>query len=93
MNMIDKMQDQLVSKNIIANSDKVPISPVTSHPENIGTFNNTMRDQIKHIIDRQVEIKPDMKFKIEDLLSKYKECESNDKFCQSGRQLLLLKKM
>ena len=50
-----------------------------------------MRDQIKHIIDRQVEVKPDMKMKIEDLLNQYKDCDSNDKFCQSGRQLLLLK--
>jgi hypothetical protein len=93
MDMIDKMQDQLVSKNIISNLEKVPVNPVTSHPENIGTFNNTMRDQIKHIIDRQVEVKPDMKMKIEDLLNQYKNCDSNDKFCQSGRQLLLLKKM
>jgi hypothetical protein len=93
MDMIDKMQDQLISKNIISNLEKVPVNPVTSHPENIATFNNTMRDQIKHIIDRQVEVKPDMKMKIEDLLSQYKDCDSNDKFCQSGRQLLLLKKM
>ena len=93
MDMIDKMQDQLVSKNIISNLEKVPVNPVASHPENIGTFNNTMRDQIKHIIDRQVEVKPDMKMKIEDLLNQYKDCDSNDKFCQSGRQLLLLKKM
>ena len=93
MDMIDKMQDQLISKNIISNLEKVPVNPVTSHPENIATFNNTMRDQIKHIIDRQVEVKPDMKMKIEDLLNQYKDCDSNDKFCQSGRQLLLLKKM
>jgi hypothetical protein len=93
MDMIDKMQDQLVSKNIISNSDKVPVNPVASNPENIGTFNNTMREQIRQIIDRQVEVKPDMKTKIEDLLGKYKECDSNDKFCQAGRQLILLKKM
>jgi hypothetical protein len=93
MDMIDKMQDQLVSKNIISNTEKVPVNPVASHPENIGTFNNTMRDQIRQIIDRQVEVKPDMKTKIEDLLGKYKDCDSNDKFCQAGRQLILLKKM
>jgi hypothetical protein len=52
-----------------------------------------MRNQIRHIIDRQEEIKPSMKNKIEDLLGKYKDCDSNDKFCQSGRQLLLLKKL
>ena len=93
MDMIDKMQDQLISKKIISNSDKVPVNPVSGNPENIGTFNNTMRDQIKQIIDRQVEVKPDMKTKIEDLLGKYKDCDSNDKFCQSGRQLILFKKM
>jgi len=93
MDMIDKMQDQLVSKNIISNTEKVPVSPVTSHPENIGTFNDTMRGQIRQIIDRQVEIKPVMKNKIEDLLGKYQNCDSNDKFCQAGRQLILLKKI
>ena len=93
MNMIDKMQDQLVSNNIISNSEKVPVSPVTSHPENIGMFNDTMRDQIKHIIDRQVDVKPDMKAKIENLLTQYKDCDSNDKFCQSGRKLLMIRKM
>jgi hypothetical protein len=93
MNMIDKMQDQLVSKNIISNTEKIPVNPVTSHPQNIETFNNTMRDQIKHIIDRNVDIKPNMKTKIEDLLGQYKNCDSNDQFCQAGRQLLLIKKM
>ena len=92
MDMIDKMQDQLVSKNIISNSEKVPVNPVTSHPENMGSFNNTMRDQIKHIIDRNVDIKPSMKSNIDNLLGQYKDCDSNDKFCQSGRQLLLIKK-
>ena len=93
MSMIDKMQDQLVSNNIISNSEKVPVNPVTSHPENIGMFNDTMRDQIKHIIDRQVDVKPDMKMKIENLLGQYKDCDSNDKFCQSGRKLLMIRKM
>ena len=93
MNMIDKMQDQLIDKNIISNTDKVPVNPVASHPQNIETFNNTMRDQIKHIIDRRVEVKPTMKTKIENLLSKYQNCDSNDTFCHAGRKLLLIKKM
>ena len=93
MNMIDKMQDQLINKNIISNTDKVPVNPVASNPQNIETFNNTMRDQIKHIIDRRVEVKPMMQTKIENLLSKYQDCDSNDKFCQAGRKLLLIKKM
>ena len=93
MNMIDKMQDQLISQNIISNTEKVPVNPVISNPQNIETFNNTMRDQIKHIIDRQVEVKPNMKTKIENLLSQYKDCDSNDQFCSAGRKLLLIKKM
>ena len=93
MNMIDKMQDQLISQNIISNTEKVPVNPVISNPKNIETFNNTMRDQIKHIIDRQVEVKPNMKIKIENLLSQYKDCDSNDQFCNAGRKLLLIKKM
>ena len=93
MNMIDKMQDQLIDKNILSTTEKVPVNPVASHPQNIETFNNTMRDQIKHIIDRRVEVKPMMKTKIENLLNKYQNCDSNDKFCQAGRKLLLIKKM
>ena len=93
MNMIDKMQDQLIDKNILSTTEKVPVNPVASHPQNIETFNNTMRDQIKHIIDRRVEVKPMMKTKIENLLNKYQNCDSNDTFCQAGRKLLLIKKM
>jgi len=93
MNMIDKMQDQLIDKNIISNTDKVPVNPVAGHSQNLETFNNTMRDQIKHIIDRRVEVKPMMQTKIENLLSKYQDCDSNDKFCHAGRKLLLIKKM
>ena len=42
MNMIDKMQDQLIDKNIISNTDKVPVNPVASHPQNIETFNSNI---------------------------------------------------
>jgi hypothetical protein len=59
----------------------------------MGLFNNTMRDQIKHIIDRNVDINSNTKNKIDNLLSQYKECDSNDKFCNSGKKLILLKKM
>ena len=91
MEMIDKMQNQLADKNIISNSDKVPVNPVASNPENIKTFNNTMRDQIRHIIDKKVEINPNMKVKIEDLLGQFKDCDSNDKFCHDRRKIILLK--
>jgi hypothetical protein len=93
MDMIDKMQDNLVDNKIIDNSEKVLITPVASNPENMNAFNNTMREQIRHIIDRNVDINPGVKNKIEDLLSQYKECDSNDKFCNAGRKLILLKKM
>jgi hypothetical protein len=93
MGMIDKMQDNLVDNKIIDNSEKVLVTPVASHPENMGAFNNTMRDQIKYIIDRNLDINPNTKNKIENLLSQYKECDSNDEFCNAGRKLILLKKM
>jgi hypothetical protein len=93
MSMIDKMQDKLISKNIISNSEKVPVNPVASHPENIASFNNTMRDQIRNIIDRQTEIKPNLKNKLDTLLNKYQNCDSNDEFCQAGRKLIMIKKI
>lgn len=93
MDMIDKMQDNLVQNKIIDDSEKVLITPVASNPENMNAFNNTMREQIRHIIDRNVDINPSTRNKIEDLLTKYQECDSNDKFCNAGRKLILLKKM
>lgn len=91
MDMIDKMQNNLVDNKIIDNSEKVLVTPVTSHPENMATFNNTMRDQIKHIINRNIDINTTTKNKIENLLSQYKECDSNDTFCNAGKKLILLK--
>lgn len=93
MDMIDKMQDNLVDNKIIDNSEKVLVTPVASHPENMGAFNDTMRDQIKHIINRNLDINPNTRNKIENLLSQYKECDSNDEFCSAGKKLILLKKM
>ena len=73
MNSIDKMQDKLVDDKIINNSEKVLITPVINNPENIGYFNDTMRDQIHNIIDRNNNnIKPHIKTKIESLIAQYK---------------------
>jgi hypothetical protein len=98
MNMIDRMQDNLISNNVIDPSEKIPVTPVVNNPENIKTFNNTMRDQIRHIIDRKVEdINPNMKQKIEKLLEQYSDTDCNDirnsntEFCKSGAKILLLK--
>jgi hypothetical protein len=93
MKMIDKMQDKLVSKNIISNSEKVPVNGITNNPDNMGMFNDTMREQIKQIIDRRVEVNNETKTNIQNLLEKFKDCDSNDKFCTAGRKLILLKKL
>lgn len=93
MDMIDKMQDNLVSNKVLTDSEKVLITPVASNPNNMNAFNDTMRNQIQHIIDRQPDINPNIKTKIEDLLKQYKTCDSNDEFCKSGREILLLKKI
>jgi hypothetical protein len=93
MDMIDKMQDNLVSNKVLTDSEKVLVTPVASNPDNMNAFNDTMRNQIKHIIDRQVDINPSTKSKIENLLKQYQTCDSNDEFCKSGREILLLKKI
>jgi len=93
MDMIDKMQDNLVSNKVLTDSEKVLVTPVASNPDNMNAFNDTMRNQIKHIIDRQVDINPNTKSKIENLLKQYQTCDSNDEFCKSGREILLLKKI
>jgi hypothetical protein len=92
MNMIDKMQNKLVNNKILNESDKIPVSPVISHPENMGVFNDTIRGQIQQIIDRNVDINPNIKTQIQNLLGQYKTCESNDTFCKKGRELLLIRK-
>ena len=93
MDTIDKMQDNLVSNKVLTDSEKVLITPVASNPDNMNAFNDTMRNQIKHIIERQVDINPNTKSKIENLLKQYQTCDSNDEFCRSGREILLLKKI
>ena len=93
MDMIDKMQDNLVSNKVLTDSEKVLITPVASTPDNMNAFNDTMRNQIKHIIERQVDINPNTKSKFENLLKQYQTCDSNDEFCKSGREILLLKKI
>lgn len=93
MEMIDKMQDNLVSNKIIDEAEKVPVAPVINHPGNIESFNNTMRDQIKHIIDRRIDLNNGTKNKITNLLKQYQGCPDNDQFCNSGKRLIVLKKM
>lgn len=93
MDMIDKMQNNLANNKIIDETEKVLITPVASNPDNMNAFSNTMRDQIKQIIDRQLDLSPNTKSKIENLLQQYRECDSNDTFCKAGREILLLKKL
>jgi len=93
MDMIDKMQDNLVNNKVLTDSEKVLVTPVASNPDNMNAFNDTMRNQIRHIIERQVDINPGTKSKIENLLKQYQTCDSNDEFCKSGREILLLKKI
>ncbi len=93
MDMIDKMQGNLVENKILSDSERVLVTPVASNPDNINAFNDTMRNQIRHIIDRQVDINPGTRSKIENLLKQYQKCDSNDEFCKSGREILLLKKI
>jgi len=84
MNMIDKMQDTLIDNKVMDNSDKIPVHPVTSHPKNIDTFNNTMKKQITNIVDSQSIIKPKLKTSIDKVLTKYRDCtESNALCCKS----------
>lgn len=92
MNMIDKMQNNMADNKILSDSEKVLVTPVASNPENINAFNDTMRNQIRHIIDRQVDINPGTKNNIENLLQQYRGCEGNDSFCKAGRDILLLNK-
>ena len=84
MNMIDKMQDQLIDNKVMDNSDKIPVHPVTSHPKNIDTFNDTMKKQITTIVDSQSPVKPKLRTSIDKVLTKYRDCtESNALCCKS----------
>ena len=84
MNMIDKMQDTLIDNKVMDNSDKIPVHPVTSHPKNIDTFNDTMKKQITTIVDSQSPVKPKLRTSIDKVLTKYRDCtESNALCCKS----------
>jgi len=102
MNMIDKMQDELIDRKIINTSEKIPVAPVANNPQNITFFNNTARDQIKHIIQRDIDITPEAKTSIARILTgldksqgangRTDECNSNEQFCQSGKKVIILGK-
>jgi hypothetical protein len=100
MNMIDKMQDELINRKILNTSDKVPVAPVANNPQNMAFFNNSARDQIKNIITRDVNITPSAKHSIERILTsssnsrdKTVECDSNEEFCRNGGKLIVLGKV
>lgn len=106
MSMIDKMQDELVDRKIINNTEKVPVVPVANNPSNIGFFNDNARTQIKHIISRDVNITPSAKNSIEKLLTNSGQMHQqnvatmpmpehsmcNDEFCRSGGKIIILKR-
>ena len=84
MNMIDKMQDQLIVNNVISNTEKIPIHPVTSHPKNIETFNNTMKQQINYIVDTQKPIQNSFKKSINKVLTQYRDCGDAALCCKNN---------
>ena len=81
MNMIDKMQDKLVDQNIISNTEKIPIHPVTSNPENIQSFNDTMKKQIEYIVNTQIPVQPKLKQTIDKVLTQYRDCTDTKTLC------------
>jgi hypothetical protein len=97
MNMIGKMQDELANRNIINNSEKVPVTPVANIPQNIDYFNNNARSQIKTIITREPDITQSAKQQIERLIrnpattKSVENCGCNKQFVQNGGKLIVLK--
>ena len=73
-----------VALKIFSEASNVPFLSKKSHPENIQTFNNTMKTQINHIVDKQSIIQPKLKKSINNVLTKYRDCtESNALCCKS----------
>jgi hypothetical protein len=100
MNMIDKMQDELIDRKILNTSDKVPVAPVANNPQNMAFFNNSARDQIRNIITRDVNITPSARNSIARILTssstsgdKTVECDSNEEFCRNGGKIIVLGKV
>lgn len=52
MQTLDKMQDNLIKKDILRNDERIPTSPVVNNLNNIGIFNETIKGQINNLITR-----------------------------------------
>ena len=82
MNSVDKMQDELIKKNIIKPEERVPTQPVVSHPQNMNHFNNTLKEQIEHLINNNRSLNSNIKKKLFNVINREQfvnsEFNSND---------------
>ena len=89
MNTVDKMQEKLVENNILKPEERIPVTPVVSHPNNLKMFNNKTKEQIDFILKKNIKnIPEDVKNKIKDILKK----QGNIKQNTLNKEIVLLNK-
>jgi len=88
MKSLDKMQDDLIKKDILRNDERIPTTPVVSNLNNIGMFNDTMKEQINNVIGRNSNVTRNAKQEIHKILGTNNNNERDGRI----RQILLYRK-
>jgi len=88
MKSLDKMQDDLIKKDILRNDERIPTTPVVSNLINIGMFNDTMKEQINNVIGRNSNVTRNAKQEIHKILGTNNNNERDGRI----RQILLYRK-
>jgi len=89
MESLEKMQNELIKKDILRHDEKVPTTPVISNVSSIGMFNDNLRNQINNKISKNNNVSPKDKQVIDKILGSHNNSFRNDKI----RELILLKRL
>lgn len=88
MESLDDMQDNLIKKDILRNDERVPTTPVINNVRNMNLFNDSMKDQIHNIINRDQKITNEAKQQFDTILTTNNNDSRNDLY----REMILLRK-
>ena len=88
MKSLDDMQNNLVEKQIIRTEEKIPTTPVIDNIRNMELFNDTMKEQLTNIINKDEKISEEAKQQFEKIIESNNEEDTNNLY----REMILLRK-
>jgi hypothetical protein len=88
MSSLDRMQTDLVKRDILTPEERVPTTPVVGNMNNIHEFTDGMKRQINYVIDNNTDITPTTKDEIHNILGTLDDDERDARI----RRILLYRK-